>query len=515
LQINDRYEYASGSRWLAKLPDHIFRSRALLRLHDCGQKIECFRLADIEAVLADIEKDREHAFDRYDGRKKTYCEDVYTYFTHVVRCYYKDPAHPAPEQLEKAFGMISPENRLFAGYLKTVIAWSYISLGDPLKAEAALQEASPLIISSGKLWARVLWFRLSATVRKMQGHLRASEAVLQDGFEFLQQKGLELTPLRNVFYTPLAWIFYQRNDIESTLKYAGAATSYGEHVGFVRDIMEGNLLLSLSHKALGKMKESEDYLRKIRLVTERQGIAAAGLSTESWLARLWMAEDNLRYAAEWCRQRNPSLDEPFSGRLIRDCMVGAELLIREKRYRKAEAILVRLRQMCVDRRMMEAVLDIDIAYSAALYAEKRRERAAEVMESALTFAESEGYIRPFLDYAQMIFPLLSDMKAADLSLRQFLHLKEIMTACTVDGKGLVGATTRFQKDRSKGLTEREIEILRLMAAGFRYQEIATKTFISFETVKTHVKHVFSKLEVKTRTQAVRRAQDLRFLDGQA
>jgi len=346
----------------------------------------------------------------------------------------------------------------------------------------------------------------------MQGHLRASEAVLQDGFEFLQQKGLELTPLRNVFYTTLAWIFYQRNDIENTLKYAGTATGYAEHVGFVRDIVEGNLLLSLSHKASGKIRESEDCLRKIRLVTERQGIAAAGLSTESWLARLWMSEDNLRWAAEWCRRRNPSLDEPFSGLLIRDCMTGVELLIREKRYRKAEVILVRLRQVCVDRRMMEAVLDIDIAYSAALYAEKRQERAAEVMEGALSFAESEGYIRPFLDYAPMIFPLLSDMKAADLSLRQFLHLKTIMAACTVDGKGLVGTTTRFRKDRSKGLTEREIEILRLMAAGFRYREIATKMFISFETVKTHVKHVFGKLEVKTGTQAVRRAQDLRLLD---
>ncbi|MGA2109112.1 MAG: LuxR C-terminal-related transcriptional regulator [Syntrophorhabdales bacterium] len=142
----------------------------------------------------------------------------------------------------------------------------------------------------------------------------------------------------------------------------------------------------------------------------------------------------------------------------------------------------------------------------------RFEPATEVTERVLSFAESEGYLRPLLDFATMIFPLLSDMKAADLNLRQFLHLKAIMVACTVDWQGLVSATPRYQKNRGKGVTRREIEILKLISAGYRYQEIAGMMFISFETVKTHVKHVLGKLEVKTKTQAVRRAQDLRLLD---
>ncbi|MGA2107716.1 MAG: LuxR C-terminal-related transcriptional regulator, partial [Syntrophorhabdales bacterium] len=511
LQINDRHEYASGSRWLAKLPDHILRNRMLLRLHDCGQKIECFRLADIEATLRDIEKDPEHAFNRYHGEKRIYCEDVYTYFRHVFYYYYRDPAHPVPEQLEKAFGMISSQNGLFAGYLKTVIAWSHIALGSPVEAEAALEEALPFIISSGKLWARVLWFRLSATVQRMRGRLRASEAVLQEGFEFLEQRKLDETPLRYFLYVPLAWVFYHRNDMENASKYAAAATGHGEHVGFVRDIAEGNLLLALTHLAEGKLRESEDCLRRIRLVTERQGIPKAGFDPEPWLVHLSMAEGDLRYAAEWSERRNPSTEEGFSSELVRNCMVQVELLIRERHFREAESVLQRLRPLCVERGMTEAVLDIDIARSAAFYADKHHERAKQVMEGALSFAEAEGYVRPFLKYAATIFPLLSDMKAADLSLRQFLQLKTVMAACTIDEKGLVGATTRFQKDRSKALTEREVELLKLMAAGHRYQEIARRMFISPETVKTHVKHVFGKLEVTTKTQAIRRAQDLRLL----
>lgn len=511
LHINDRYEYASGSRWLARLPEHVFRSRALLLLHDCGQKIETFQLADVEAVIVDIEKDREHAFDRYTGYKRTYCEDVSTYFSYVLRYYYKDPTHPDPEQLEKAFLMISSENRLFAGYLKTVIAWSYISLCNPQKAEAALAEALPLIISSGKLWARVLWFRLAATVQRIQGHLRTSEAILREGFEFLEQRKLAETPLRYVLYVPLAWVHFHRNEIGDASRYAAAATSYGEHVGFVRDVAEGNLLLSLTNMVAGRIKEADDCLRKIRLATGRQGVPETGFSTEAWFAHLSMIEGDLRYATEWMERRRPSADGPLSVRLIRDCMAQVELLIRQRHCRKAESILMKLRPRCIDRGMMEAVLDIDIARSAALYADKHYERARQVMEDALAFAETEGYIRPFLNYASMIFPLLSDMRADDLGLRPFLHLKTVMAAFAVDDRGLVGSTTRFREDRSKGLTEREVEILRLMAAGHRYQEIARRMFISLETVKTHVKHVFRKLEVKSKTQAIRRAQDLRLL----
>jgi LuxR family transcriptional regulator, maltose regulon positive regulatory protein len=512
LRINDGYEYTVGSRSLAaKLPDHVFRNRMLLRLHDCRHKIEDFRLADIEAVLRDIERDRDHAFDRYQGDKRIYCEDVYTYFHYVIHYYYRDPAHPVPEQLEKAFGIISSQNDLFAGYLKTVIAWSHISLGNPLKAEAALEEALPLIISSGKLWARVLWFRLSATVHRMRGRLRTSEAVVKEGFEFLHEKDLDDASLRHFLYVPLAWIYYQRNDVEGAAKYASTAVSHGEQVGFVRDVTEGNLLLALVHLAAGRMVESEECLRRIRLVREKQGIPETGFSPEPWLIHLSMAEGDVRRAAEWSERRNWSIDDDFSIESLRNSMVRIELLIREKHYRKAVSILQKLRPMCVDRGLMEAVLDIDVALGAAFYADKHRERAGQVMGGALSFAESEGYVRPFLNYAAMIFPLLSDMRVADLSLRQFLQLKTIMAACTVDGRGLVGATTRFRKDRTKALTDREVEILELMAAGHRYQEIAKRTFISVETVKTHVKHIFGKLDVTTKTQAIRRAEDLRLL----
>lgn len=510
LFINDRCEYASGRRWLANLPHDVFMRRTLLRLHD-GQILESFHLEDVEAVVRYIESDKTSAFAGYEGHKRQLCEDLFTYFRYVLYYYYRQPAHANEEQLNEAFRMISPENRLFSGYVKILVALSWISQGAPSKAEAALEESSPPIVSSGSPWARALWFRVAATVQRMQGRLLRSEAILNEALEFLKEKNVSETPLRYILYLPMAWIWYHRNDLEKALTYGSGAASYGEHVRFARDIAEGNLLLFLAHLAAGEMKEAEERLQRVRLATQTPGVSDASVSADPWLMRLSGQEGDAHYAQEWSSRTMLSLAKGFSSNMLHECMSSVELLIRRKQYRQADAVLSKLRPLCVDRNLMEAVLDIDIARSAALYGLKDHERAQKIIGKALAFAAAEGYVRPFLNHAPAIFPLLSDMKAMEIAPWQSSHLKTILDACTISEKGLVGSTRRLEEDRNTQLTRREVEILRLMATGKRYDEIAKKTFVSLETVKTHVKHIFEKLDVNSRAQAVRRGQDLRIL----
>jgi ATP/maltotriose-dependent transcriptional regulator MalT len=107
---------------------------------------------------------------------------------------------------------------------------------------------------------------------------------------------------------------------------------------------------------------------------------------------------------------------------------------------------------------------------------------------------------------------LSDLKRVALGPRLSSHLRAILAACVISDRGLVSSTKRFEEDRNRQLTEREMEILRLMAEGKRYRDIAEKTFVSFETIKSHTKHIFEKLDVNSKGQAIRRAQDLHLLD---
>lgn len=507
LFINERYEYASGRRWLSKLPNEVLMERALLRLHDCGQKVESFRLRDVEAAISDIEADKEAAFSRYSGHRRRLCEDLFIYFKHVLCYYYRDPAHADLEELENAYRAISPENGVFSGYIKILVALYHIAQADPVKADLALQDASSLIISSGIAVARVLWFRFAATVQRMQGRLYRSEAVLNQAFEFLQEKGLSETPLRYLLYIPVAWLHYQRNETDEAAKYATAAAAYGEHVGFARDSMEGNILLGLISLAKGEIEQAEHSLRRARLAAEEPGVSDASVHVDAWLALLSLAEGNNLQAAEWSRQNRVLFNEPLSGRLIQNAMIHAELLMRQGLYRKADSLLLRLRRICMDRNMKEAVLDVDIVHSAALFAENKVDRAQRIMKNALSFAEGEGYVQPFVRHQASILPLLNGLKDSDLGLRQSSYVKTILAECGIADRTPSRPKSSRENDEME-LTVRELEVLRLAAAGSRYKEIAQETSVSVETVKTHMKHVFEKLDVHSRAKAVRRARDL-------
>jgi len=161
---------------------------------------------------------------------------------------------------------------------------------------------------------------------------------------------------------------------------------------------------------------------------------------------------------------------------------------------------------------MEAVLDIDLLHSGALYALNDRDRAREVMEQALNFSESEGYVRPFVNYSPMILPLLNDIAARSSDQQSSPHLRTILSACSM-GRNRNPVPQRPGGNKNRDLTQREIEILRLMAAGYQYKEIARRTFVSLETIRTHAKHILGKLDASSRLQAIRRAEDLRLLDN--
>jgi LuxR family maltose regulon positive regulatory protein len=155
---------------------------------------------------------------------------------------------------------------------------------------------------------------------------------------------------------------------------------------------------------------------------------------------------------------------------------------------------------------MEYVLLIDILYSITLYAINDIHQAKRVMEQTLAFAEAEGYIRCFVDYIPFVSPILMETGIAS-NAQGSTHLMTVMKACNID---TYSATI---SEQHKILTKRELEVLKLLADGYKYREIADKIFVSHDTVKTHTKHIYEKLGVGNRTQAIRRANYLKLYEN--
>jgi LuxR family maltose regulon positive regulatory protein len=131
---------------------------------------------------------------------------------------------------------------------------------------------------------------------------------------------------------------------------------------------------------------------------------------------------------------------------------------------------------------------------------------------ALALAEPEGYVRTFVDESSPMAKLLSE--ALEVRQRDRLdppvsahYLRKLLAALE---QGVASATPSG-RELLEPLSERELEVLVLLAAGKSNRQIASELFVASSTVKTHIKNIYGKLDVRNRTQAVSRAGELGLL----
>jgi LuxR family maltose regulon positive regulatory protein len=124
------------------------------------------------------------------------------------------------------------------------------------------------------------------------------------------------------------------------------------------------------------------------------------------------------------------------------------------------------------------------------------------LEKALTLAEPEGYVRTFVDEgAALTAPLRRAAKRGPAS----AHASRLLAAT---GEGVTGPEGAALP---RPLTERELEVLRLLARGMSNRQISHRLFLTEGTVKQHLHNIYQKLDVRSRTQAVARARELSLL----
>jgi len=141
------------------------------------------------------------------------------------------------------------------------------------------------------------------------------------------------------------------------------------------------------------------------------------------------------------------------------------------------------------------------------------DKALVFLTDALTMAQPEGFKRIFLDKGQQIGPLLH------LAAGKQVHagyIRELLTLLERAAPNPSKPSPPLQDSSSlvEAISEREIEVLQLLARGLTYQEIAQDLFVSVNTVKSHLKSIYSKLDVHNRREAVAQARVLHLIDSQ-
>jgi LuxR family transcriptional regulator, maltose regulon positive regulatory protein len=137
--------------------------------------------------------------------------------------------------------------------------------------------------------------------------------------------------------------------------------------------------------------------------------------------------------------------------------------------------------------------------------------ALAFLSDALRMGETEDYIRAFVDEGPLLTPLLRRALAQGITPDYTSKLLGIIEMEDLRRKVTKAKKAPALSMSSELLSERELEVLRLVANGLSNQQIADKLTISLNTAKTHVAHLFEKLSAKDRLQAVTRAKELKLI----
>jgi LuxR family maltose regulon positive regulatory protein len=160
------------------------------------------------------------------------------------------------------------------------------------------------------------------------------------------------------------------------------------------------------------------------------------------------------------------------------------------------------------------VVEILTLQALVLRAKDEKNRTIDVMGRALALAEPEGYVRIFVDEVSPMAEFLSEVLEAQqrgrldsLSRVPARYLRRLLAALERDAPSASQPAT----EPPEVLSERELEVLQLIAAGKSNRRIASELFVSLGTVKTHINNLYRKLDSHSRTQAVARARELKLL----
>jgi LuxR family maltose regulon positive regulatory protein len=214
-------------------------------------------------------------------------------------------------------------------------------------------------------------------------------------------------------------------------------------------------------------------------------------------ARVWIAAGRLDEARAWARERGVSPTGPPSYSREFDLLTLARLRIAEGDTNEAREVLDRVVDAGREGSLVEARMVRALAHGAA----GDEDAAAADLAAAVTSGVPAGHCRLFLDEGP---PMMQLLRAAPEAART--QAEHLLRAAQTPS-----APVRAGHDSREELSEREREVLRMLATDLSGPAIAGQLFVSVNTLRTHTKHIFAKLDVNTRRAAVRRATELGLL----
>ncbi|WP_433943777.1 LuxR C-terminal-related transcriptional regulator [Paenibacillus sp. SN-8-1] len=401
-------------------------------------------------------------------------------------------------EARRALEYLHPDNLPVRTATTWTLGYAYQLLGNRAEAGKAYAEA----LANSKRIGHVMITMMAALglglIQESDNQLHVAAETYR---HVLEMAGDPPLPAACEAHLGLARLCYEWNDLEGAQEHGQRSVKLAQQFEQADRVVAGEVFLARMNLALGEVSQAAfilaraDHLaRQISFERQIPRIAAAQVS-------VLLRHGNLAAAAQLAQQHKLPLGEARAHLARGDTAA-------------ALTVLAQIRQEAEAKGAQDERLKVMVLQAAALYAHGDRLTAVQVLADALTMAEPSGFIRTFLDEGIYMQRLLREAAAQGIMVD---YVGRLLTE--FEGEGLnqnfappnYSASPVPAEALIEPLSERELEVLRLIAEGLSNQEISERLYIALTTVKGHNRIIFDKLQVSRRTEAVARARTLGLL----
>jgi len=509
-------------RWMAALPARVFESRPVLSIGYVGALMADGTTEGVEPHLARVERwleaeaatqaDRANepsgmvVVDTAQARRLPGAIAMYR----AALALAQGDVPATTVQAQRAMDLAAEDDHLGRGAAAALLGLAHWTSGELDAAYQSYSDGMASLDRAGHVADVVGGAITLADIRVVQGRLGDAMRHFERGLERATRPGEPV--LRGVadMHVGICEILLERGDLAGGIDHLSTSRSLGEELGLPQHPWRWRV-------AAAHIRQTEgDLDGALRLIEDAEAVYATDFSPnvrpiEAVKAKVWIAQGRLEPAWDWARTRGLSPSDDLAYLHEFEHLTLARLLLADgvragddRELAAAVGLTERLRAAAEAAGRNGSAIEIAIVESLARHARDDSSGALETLDRAVSLAEPEGYVGVFLIEGE---PMTALLRVAVKQRRASPSMNRLLEAAVAPATG-PSPTTQPLVDP---LSERELEVLRLLHGDLDGPEIAGHLFVSVNTVRTHTKNIYAKLGVNSRRAAVRRATELGLL----
>jgi LuxR family maltose regulon positive regulatory protein len=506
--------------WVKALPEELVRARPVLCVAQAQAFLHAGKLEAADARLIDAERWLEPTTNLIERSEtpstKMVVVDEEQFRSLPVslastRAYHSQAIGDVPGTMKytrRVLDLLPEGDTKWRGAASSLLGLAQYASGD---LKAAYQNFSDGMACLDPLEAITGAFVL-ADMKMTLGHLYEALCIYEHALQLATEHGEPMPLVHQDVYTGISKLHREQGNLEAAAQDLLISKKLGEQVELPDWQYRWCIAQARLKESQGDLDGALDLLNK----AERQFVRTpvpevrpiAALKT-----RIWVTQGRIFQALGWARERGLSCDDDLSFMREFEHITLARVLIAQYKcdlvndsIHEAIGMLERLLQAAEEGERTGSMIEILVMQSLAHQAQGNISLALVPLERALTLAEPEGYIRIFIDEGPLMENLLNNVKTDNKNLKKYIQR---LRAAFLGEKPTLSGTN--QQSLIEPLSERELEVLKLLRSELSGPEIARDRMVSLSTVRTHIQHIFAKLGVNNRRAAVRRAEELDLL----